>query len=120
MLTLTDQRHIGRKVSNFTISINRLREGLGLSASRMTVRRAIRRNPNIVRQTMKQAPHFLQYHQDERLYVVRRNVVTDWNKVRFELFCHFSKFFFKSFGVTRKSSILMDPAMEETLSHQLS
>jgi hypothetical protein len=41
-------------------------------------------------------------------------MATDWNKVRFDLLCRFSEVFFRSFGVTRRSSILMvlmDPAI---------
>ena len=93
ILTPTDKRYIGRKVLNSTISISRIRGELGLSASRTTVWRAIRCNPNMVRQTMKKAPRLLQYHRDMRLQFSRWNIATDWSKVRFDLLGRFSEFF---------------------------
>jgi biotin operon repressor len=82
-LTKRDERAIGGSASNSTKSAAKIKAELNLNASRTTVWRAIKKNPNIVRAKMMKAPKLKDEHKRRRLEFVRQNMARDWSKVDF-------------------------------------
>ncbi|KIH65665.1 hypothetical protein ANCDUO_04011 [Ancylostoma duodenale] len=85
VLSEATSRHLRRILSNSTASLGEVKADLGLSASRTTIWRAIKKSKQIIRQVMKPAPRLTQAHKSARLRFVQKNFTRDWDKVRHDL-----------------------------------
>lgn len=85
-LSKRDERQIGRAASNSFKSTATIKRGLNFDVSRETVRKAIQRNPNIVRAKIIKVPKLKDVHKQRRLEFARQNMARDWSKVSFETF----------------------------------
>lgn len=93
-LSKRDERAIGRAASNSNKSVAKIKSELQLDVSRETVRKAIHRNPNIVRAKMMKTPKLKDEHKRRRLEFARRNMARDWSKVSFDKFQILKKLLF--------------------------
>lgn len=82
-LSKRDERQISRAASNSTKSTARIKRELNLNVSRETVRRAIHRNPNLIRAKMKKVPKLKPVHKQRRLEFGQQNMNTNWDRVNF-------------------------------------
>lgn len=80
-LSERDTRRIYRTASNSTKSCSEIKGELGLDVAAETVRRAIKKNPRLVRRRMKRAPMLKAVHRANRLQFARRNINSDWTRV---------------------------------------
>jgi transposase len=83
-LSKRDERAIGRAASNSTKSVAMIGRELGLDVSRETVRKAIHRNPNIVRAKMAKIPKLKPEHKTRRLEFARQNMNRNWNTIDYK------------------------------------
>lgn len=90
-LSSKDKRRIIRAASNSSISLKEIKKKNGLKVSRETIRRVIKSSPHIVRAKLKPAPYLKPAHLSARLHFARKNMQTDWSKVRILfLSCNYS------------------------------
>lgn len=75
------ERQIGRAASNSTKSVNQIKSELDLDVSKVTIWRALKRNPHIERQKLNKAPRLLERHKVERRNFGQANMSRDWKKV---------------------------------------
>lgn len=81
-----DMRKITRLASNSTVSLAQIKDKCNISAHKSTISRALKRNPNIVRQIMQKAPRLDEHHKASRLVFARVHITQNWNKVLIHFF----------------------------------
>jgi transposase len=89
-LTERDERHIYKSVSNTSKSSTQIKNENQLSVSSRTIRRAIQRNPNLMRMKMKTAPKLSPEHMCRRLEFAKKNMGRNWNIVSCLIFLKYS------------------------------
>lgn len=85
ILSERDRRLIGRLASNSRLPVRKIKAAAGVCASRWTVWREIRRNPNIVRVKTLTTPRLTERHKLRRVQWARDRVADrqDWTSVIF-------------------------------------
>lgn len=113
LLSARDKREISRAASNSMISLRQIKRQTNVSASVMTIHRALKSDPNIVRSRLMSAPRLFDRHKQARLEFSRENMSQNWSKVRFSSISDFMKvlqFFYCSrlYFLMKKNLIWMD------------
>lgn len=108
-----DKRSIVRIASNTTKGVRRIRDECAPNVSKNTVWRTIKSSPHLASQKLKVNPKLKPEHEVKRMNFAKEHVTwtNNWDTASLN-FTFTSIFFsFRSFGVTKRSSISMDPTV---------
>lgn len=82
-VTPRDERRIGRAFSNSQMSLRRAKSQLGLQASKSSIHRALKRNPNIKYTKMQPVPKLTARHKGLRIQCAQKYMSwkNEWEQV---------------------------------------